>query len=92
VLVFVMLVVVVVFFSVHHRQGPAELNRRTAEQRDALLRRRVDRLRHGTKELATDFLNCGSPVLAGKAKRWAEARGMIIVYSARAATVQWARF
>ncbi|GIE33807.1 hypothetical protein Ait01nite_068520 [Actinoplanes italicus] len=47
---------------------------------------------HGTKEIATDYLNAGTPLLAEAARRWAAANGYVIEQTGSVAAVRWATF
>ena len=47
---------------------------------------------HGTQQIATDYLNAGSPALADAARRWAAAHGYVIHQSGYGATVRWGSF
>lgn len=48
---------------------------------------------YGDKEMAEDFLNCGSSALATGAERWAKARGYRIHrYGSGARPLRWGRF
>ncbi|MET7280908.1 ankyrin repeat domain-containing protein [Kribbella sp. NPDC005582] len=47
----------------------------------------------GDRELAEDFLNCGSPALARGAERWARAHGFVIRrYGGSSRPVRWGRY
>ncbi len=47
---------------------------------------------YGTKEMATDYLNCGSHVLAQAAERWARQHNYHIVRTGRGNAVSWGQF
>lgn len=47
---------------------------------------------YGTKEMATDYLNCGSHALGQAAERWARQHKYRIVRTGRGTAVSWGRF
>ena len=47
---------------------------------------------HGTKEMATDFLNAGSSLLALRADDWAAAHGYRIDERTRHVAARWGEF
>lgn len=46
---------------------------------------------HGDKQMAEDFLNCGSPALAESGGNWAEEHGYSISTASGSSRVQWGR-
>jgi hypothetical protein len=46
---------------------------------------------HGDKQMAEDFLNCGSPTLADSGRSWAEQHGYSISSGSGSNRVQWGR-
>ena len=47
---------------------------------------------YGSVGMATDYLNCGSPVLREAAEAWARRHGYTIEYTSHGRSVAWGRF
>lgn len=47
---------------------------------------------HGTKGIAEDYLNCGSPYLRNVAEAWASARGFPISRGGGSRRARWGQF